>query len=64
MPLVLDDIFIRFDDARAAAGIEALAEVSKQTQVLLLTHHARNIELAQRVLPATRWMEHQLCSKA
>ena len=60
MPLVLDDIFIHFDDERAKAGLEVLAEVSTKTQVLLLTHHARNLELARQVLPPGMWQEHRL----
>lgn len=60
MPLVLDDIFIHFDDERAKAGLEVLAEVSTKTQVLLLTHHARNLELARQVLPPGLWQEHRL----
>lgn len=57
MPMVLDDIFIHFDDERAQAGIEVLAEFAEKTQVLLLTHHRRNLELARRALPEGRWGE-------
>jgi hypothetical protein len=57
MPLVLDDIFIHFDDERAQAGIEVLAEFAEKTQVLLLTHHRRNLELARKALPVGSWSE-------
>jgi uncharacterized protein YhaN len=60
MPLVLDDIFINFDDDRTRAGIEVLAEFAQKTQVLLLTHHARTIELAKKALLESAWMEHRL----
>jgi uncharacterized protein YhaN len=60
MPLVLDDIFIHFDDDRARAGIAALAEVSARTQVLLFTHHARTLELAREALADDQWCEHRL----
>ncbi len=60
MPLVLDDIFIHFDDERASAGLEVLAEFAAKTQVLLLTHHARNLDLAHRVLTPDQWTEHRL----
>jgi uncharacterized protein YhaN len=60
MPLVLDDIFINFDDERTQAGLETLAEFSQKTQVLLLTHHSRTIELARAALPTSQWTEHQL----
>ena len=60
MPLVLDDIFINFDDDRTRAGIEVLAEFAQKTQVLLLTHHARTLELAKKALMESAWMEHRL----
>ncbi len=60
MPLVLDDIFIHFDDERATAGLEVLAEFAAKTQVLLLTHHARNLDLARRALAPEQWTEHRL----
>jgi uncharacterized protein YhaN len=60
MPLVLDDIFINFDDGRAQAGIEVLAEFAEKTQVLLLTHHGRNLELARSGLKPGSWKEHHL----
>ena len=60
MPLVLDDIFINFDDGRAQAGIEVLAEFAQKTQVLLFTHHGRNLELARQVLAPGTWSEVQL----
>jgi wobble nucleotide-excising tRNase len=60
MPLVLDDIFIHFDDDRTVAGLRVLAEFAQKTQVLLLTHHARNLDLARRALDAGSWREHRL----
>ncbi|AMP36982.1 YhaN family protein [Ralstonia solanacearum] len=39
LPFVADDLFINFDDERSTAGLEALRELSKQTQVLFLSHH-------------------------
>jgi uncharacterized protein YhaN len=50
IPLVLDDILIRFDDERAAAALTALAELSCKTQILFFTHHAHLVELARRTL--------------
>jgi len=38
-PLVADDLFINFDDDRSKAGLQALFELSKKTQVLFLSHH-------------------------
>ncbi len=64
MPLVLDDIFIHFDDERAQAGLVVLAELAKKTQVLLLTHHARNLDLARSALDPGAWTEHRFASPA
>lgn len=47
MPLVLDDVLVHFDDERSMASLEALAEFSRTTQVLLFTHHARIREQAE-----------------
>src|SRR6185436_8899801 len=41
MPFVVDDVLVKFDDARAAAALGVLAEVAAKTQVVLFTHHER-----------------------
>ena len=46
MPFVVDDILINFDDRRALATLEVLAEFSAKTQVLLFTHHTRIRDMA------------------
>lgn len=52
LPIIIDDILIQFDDARAAATLEVLAGLSSRTQILLFTHHAHLIDLARdRVAP-------------
>ena len=49
LPLVLDDLLVHFDDARSAAALSVLAEMSDRTQVLLFTHHERVRDLAREV---------------
>ncbi len=39
MPFLIDDVLQTFDDARAHAALAALADFSKTTQVIVLTHH-------------------------
>jgi uncharacterized protein YhaN len=39
LPFIADDLFINFDDDRAAAGFEVLSELAQKTQVLFFTHH-------------------------
>jgi uncharacterized protein YhaN len=49
LPFIVDDILIQFDDARSRATLEALAELSVKTQVILFTHHQRVAEEARRL---------------
>jgi uncharacterized protein YhaN len=60
LPLVLDDAFIHFDDARAEAALKVLGELCDKTQVLFFTHHARMIELAKRALKPSQLAVHEL----
>ena len=50
LPFVADDLFINFDDDRAAAGFSLLGELSHKTQVLFFTHHQHLVDIARRVL--------------
>ena len=52
MPFIADDLFINFDDKRAAAGFRVLGELAKKTQVLFFTHHAHLPEVAREALGA------------
>ncbi|HUW35006.1 MAG TPA: AAA family ATPase [Planctomycetota bacterium] len=51
MPFIVDDVLINFDDARSEATLEVLAELSRSTQIIFFTHHARLVELARRAVP-------------
>jgi uncharacterized protein YhaN len=59
-PVVLDDVLMAFDDARAVAALKALEWLAAQTQVLIFTHHAHHVELAKRALGETGFQLHQL----
>ena len=50
LPLVIDDLLIHFDDARAEATLEVLAELSRQTQIIFFTHHRHLVEIARRTV--------------
>ena len=39
LPVIVDDLLVQFDDARALATLEVLAELATRTQVLCFTHH-------------------------
>lgn len=47
LPFVVDDILLRFDDRRAAATLDVLADLSRRTQVIFFTHHYHLVQLAQ-----------------
>ncbi|MHB1526649.1 MAG: ATP-binding protein [Candidatus Dormibacteria bacterium] len=51
MPVILDDVFVYFDDDRTTAALRVLAELSRQTQVLIFTHHQHVLRLAEAALP-------------
>jgi uncharacterized protein YhaN len=50
MPFIADDLFINFDDKRAAAGFRVLNELAKKTQVLFFTHHQHLVDVARQTL--------------
>ena len=50
-PLVLDDIFVQFDDLRSRAALRLLATLSEQVQVLVFTHHDHLVDLAREAIP-------------
>jgi uncharacterized protein YhaN len=58
-PLILDDILSSSDDTRAAAMLEALADLAKAAQVIVLTHHAHVLDIADKAVPG-RFTIHRL----
>lgn len=50
LPFVADDLFINFDNDRAAAGFEVLGHLARKTQILFFTHHRHLVEIAQATL--------------
>jgi len=51
LPLILDDVLVNFDPARASSIAEVLAETAEHHQVLFFTCHPHLSELVQRVCP-------------
>lgn len=60
LPFVVDDILLRFDDRRAAATLNVLAELSKKTQVIFFTHHQHLVDLVKRELRAVSPVIHTM----
>ena len=46
-PFIGDDLFASFDDARLAAGLDALAQASAAIQPIIFTHHAHILGVAR-----------------
>ncbi len=60
LPFVVDDILLNFDDDRAAAALNVLAELSTKTQVLFFTHHQHLVELARSCISSDLLVTHSL----
>lgn len=54
LPVVLDDVLMTSDDARALRMLGALADFAADAQVLVFTHHRHLLDLARQALPAGR----------
>jgi uncharacterized protein YhaN len=46
LPLVLDDVLVEWDDERSRVALAVLAEFSERVQILLFTHHGRDVAAA------------------
>ena len=53
LPFVADDLFINFDNDRAAAGFQLLGQLAEKTQVLFFTHHQHLVDIAKATLGAS-----------
>ncbi|MFP5406562.1 MAG: ATP-binding protein, partial [Gammaproteobacteria bacterium] len=49
LPFIADDLFVNFDDMRAEAGLRALGELARRTQVVFLSHHDHLVPIVQEV---------------
>jgi len=54
LPVILDDLFVHFDDQRTGAGLTVLDQISDQTQVILFTHHAHVADSARAAIAEDR----------
>ena len=57
LPVIMDDVLVNFDDARAAATLTALRDAARHTQVILLTCHRREVDITRSVAPEARILE-------
>ncbi|WP_102349135.1 YhaN family protein [Bacillus sp. Marseille-P3661] len=47
IPLIVDDILVHFDDNRSTETLKVLLELSKKTQIIFFTHHARLVDIVK-----------------
>jgi uncharacterized protein YhaN len=66
LPLIMDDVLVNFDPARARGVAQELARFSRQHQILIFTCHPQTAQLFAEVAPETRVipMERQGASAA
>ena len=60
LPFIVDDILVQFDDARAAAALQVLADLSDRTQVIFFTHHEHLLDVARQHVAAEKLFVHRL----
>lgn len=58
LPLVLDDVLVEWDDARARVALQVLAEYSERVQILLFTHLARDVAAASELADGRIFTHH------
>lgn len=49
LPIVLDDIFVRFDETRQKETLRFLLDLGKEQQIFLFTCHARTMKIAREL---------------
>jgi len=60
MPFIVDDILIKFDDDRAVATLQVLAQLAERTQIIFFTHHQHLVELAKAHIDEDALFEYAL----
>ena len=63
-PLILDDTFVHFDDARTHHAFAAMAEFSAVTQVIYFTHHKACVDAAIAAVPKEMLDVHDLSEES
>ncbi|MCP3975338.1 MAG: AAA family ATPase [bacterium] len=60
LPIILDDLFVHFDDERTKAGLGLLDQLADESQILLFTHHEQVARQASDVIDPARLTLHKL----
>ncbi len=66
LPVIMDDCFVNFDDARTRLALEAIADWDDSMQTIVLSCHWRVVQMLSEVAPQTPviHMESDLCTTA
>lgn len=59
LPFIADDLLVNFDDRRARAALDVLAEFGSITQTILLTHHEHVAAMAEPLLASRHELPRQ-----
>lgn len=57
LPMILDDIMETFDDTRASEALKLCAELGREGQAIMFTHHEHLVELARETVPDAAVLE-------
>ncbi|MEA2064366.1 MAG: AAA family ATPase [Gemmatimonadota bacterium] len=57
VPVMMDDILVNFDPARAAEACRAIARIAESHQVIYLTCHPHIVELIEKQIPGANKLE-------
>lgn len=60
MPIILDDVLVNLDEDHSRAALRCFAGIASNSQVLLFTHHAHIVDLAEEVLTSNELTVHRL----
>lgn len=54
LPLIIDDVFVNFDDERTKAALEVLHQLAEKTQILYFTHHQSVVQMTEEMKASGR----------
>jgi len=60
MPVVLDDVLVNLDEEHSSAVLNCLYEIATNSEVLLFTHHAHVVDLAESLFSKDQLSIHHL----
>ena len=60
IPFIVDDILIKFDEARARATFQVFLELSHKTQIIFFTHNIHLLDVASNVFKKNNLIIHEL----